>query len=87
MGLSCVLSYAFSFVYRAELDHELIEHELDHVFIGITDEIPLPDPEEVAEWKYISMNCVREELNATPESYTEWFKMIIPHITPQMISA
>jgi isopentenyl-diphosphate Delta-isomerase len=87
MGLECRLHPAFTFVYRAELDHDLTEHELDHVFIGTTDSAPQPDPEEVAEWKYISMNEVRRELDSAPENYTEWFRIIFPRITPAMIHA
>ena len=34
MGISCNLNKAFDFIYRAEFDNGLIEHELDHVFIG-----------------------------------------------------
>lgn len=85
MGMECGLQPLFTFVYRAELDHDLTEHELDHVFIGITDAAPQPDAEEVSEWKYISMQQVREELRTAPETYTEWFRIIFPRITPEMI--
>src|SRR5262245_43952980 len=38
---------AFSFVYRASLDRGLVEHEYDHVFTGLLDVEPNPDPDEV----------------------------------------
>ena len=34
MGFDCDIQEQFSFIYRAELDNDLIEHELDHVFFG-----------------------------------------------------
>src|ERR1051326_4362398 len=30
MGIDCALTEAFAFTYRAELDRDLIEHEIDH---------------------------------------------------------
>ena len=50
MGISTSLSPLFSFIYKAEFDNGLIEHELDHVFIGTFNANPLPNPEEVGEW-------------------------------------
>ena len=34
MGFDCALDTAFSFVYRAELEGGLVEHEYDHVLLG-----------------------------------------------------
>ncbi len=34
MGFDCELEYKFNFIYKAHLENDLIEHELDHVFIG-----------------------------------------------------
>ena len=39
MGMRCQLEPKFSFVYRADLDHGMTEHELDHVLIGYSDSI------------------------------------------------
>ena len=37
MGMSCALKEEFSFIYKAKLDNDLYEHELDHVLFGTTD--------------------------------------------------
>ena len=37
MGMSCALIEEFSFIYKAKLDNDLYEHELDHVLFGTTD--------------------------------------------------
>ena len=80
MGLSCYLEKQYSFQYKAEFENGLIEHELDHVFIGITDEIPNPNPEEVSEWRMISTEDLERELSEFPEIFSEWFKIIVPQI-------
>jgi isopentenyl-diphosphate delta-isomerase len=75
MGMVCKLKEIFSFVYKAHLDHELTEYEYDHVFTGISDAIPVPDPEEVGGWKYMSIETLTADITANPDEYTEWFKI------------
>ncbi len=77
MGLRCALTEAYSFVYRAELDNDMIEYEYDHVFIGMSDTPPVPDPTEVADWKYMETNQLKTDIENHPEVYTEWFKICI----------
>src|ERR671913_2483251 len=55
MSLDCELREAFEFVYRAELDGALVEHEYDHVFVGTHEGDPAPDPSEVAGWRWVTM--------------------------------
>jgi isopentenyl-diphosphate delta-isomerase len=72
MGFECGLRSAFSFVYRADVGNGLVEHEYDHVFIGFSDVIPLPDPAEVAEWKWMTPRELTAELRLHPGRYTYW---------------
>jgi len=80
MNMSCELTHQFSFIYKAVLDDGLTEHELDHVFFGYSNELPVPDAAEVADWKYLSLNQIREELQSQPELYTSWFKIVFDQI-------
>lgn len=75
MGLRLPLTYAFSFLYRAELGDGVCEHELDHVFVGATDRAPEPEPEEVVEWRWASPSAVETELREEPEAFTAWFPL------------
>ncbi len=75
MQLSCPLKHAFSFIYNAKLDNDLTEHEFDHVFTGIADGVPKPDPAEVSEWRYITIDELDKELRTNPKQFTEWFKI------------
>lgn len=76
MGFDCDLEVQFNFIYRSELDNELTEHELDHVVFGRFDGEPNINLDEVAEWKYMSMDAVRDDIATNPEMYTEWFKIV-----------
>lgn len=76
MGFDCELEHAFPFIYKAELDHGLTEHELDHVFIGYSEEVPKLNKEEVHAFRYVSLDQLEKEMNDQPELYTEWFKII-----------
>lgn len=80
MGFSCSIEPVHKFIYRAELDHNLTEHELDHVFFGTYDDAPAINPEEVADWKYISLPDLAVDIKKRPEAYTAWFKLLVPVI-------
>ncbi|MCH2198950.1 MAG: isopentenyl-diphosphate Delta-isomerase [Flavobacteriales bacterium] len=80
MGMMCNVEHAFSFIYRSEFDNDLIEHELDHVFIGYTDDVPTPDPEEVQAFEYISLPELVQNIAEDPEKYTTWFRICLPRV-------
>ncbi|MFB0925503.1 MAG: isopentenyl-diphosphate Delta-isomerase [Vicingaceae bacterium] len=75
MGMKASLTHAFSFQYRAELDKELIEHELDHVFIGYSNDLPQINPDEVESYCYISPELLQIGLEKHDNEYTEWLKI------------
>jgi len=80
MGFDVKLDKMFEFIYRAELDNGLIEHEYDHVFKGVFDGEPAPSATEVASWKWIGIAKLKENVRANPERYTFWFKHILDRV-------
>jgi isopentenyl-diphosphate delta-isomerase len=80
MGMKCELNKAYSFTYKAELDNDLIENEIDHLFIGITNDLPLVNLDEVSEFKYLSGQDLENDINENPQNYTEWFKIIFKEV-------
>lgn len=80
MGIECELKFLFSFRYRAEVGNDLVEHELDHVFIGTSDSIPNPDAEEAEEWKYCATEEIASGLASHPEEFTAWFVKIFTRV-------
>jgi isopentenyl-diphosphate delta-isomerase len=77
MRIYCHIEEAFSFIYKAELENDLTEYEYDHVFVGVSDDMPNPDAEEVAGWGYVSREMLDADIQAHPEKYTEWFKICV----------
>jgi isopentenyl-diphosphate delta-isomerase len=79
MGLTCELTLENKFIYHCAFDDdgELYEHELDYIFVGITNSSPHVNAEEVANWKWISITQLNEEVTSHPENFTFWFKEII----------
>jgi isopentenyl-diphosphate delta-isomerase len=77
MGITLDLKTVGSFTYQVKLDKNLIEHELDHVFVGNFDDAPCINNSEVADWKFISIENLEHDLAVHPGQYTEWFKIII----------
>tara|TARA_Y100001970_G_C13887622_1_gene677032 strand:- start:95 stop:628 length:534 start_codon:yes stop_codon:yes gene_type:complete len=77
MGIKCKMTESFSFIYKANLANNLIEHEHDTVFIGQSNLIPNINTAEVSDYKYISYSELLNEINLNPTKFTPWFKMII----------
>ena len=80
MGMDCQLQETFTFIYKAPFDNGLTEHELDHVLVGITDDIPKINTEEVMDYKYIEMNLLEQEIEEMPDKFTSWFKICFPKV-------
>jgi len=76
MGFDCHMNKLFDFIYRADLDQGLTENEFDHLLVGYYDGEPVINPEEVADWKWMSLDKVEKELVNNPNEYTAWFKII-----------
>lgn len=76
MGFTCEVKRIFSFIYKAELDNNLTEHELDHVLIARYNEEPKINSDEVDSYKWQSVDWVANDIEANPHKYTEWFKII-----------
>jgi isopentenyl-diphosphate delta-isomerase len=80
MGMQCQTDFAFSFIYKSNLANGLTEHEFDHVYFGISDELPFPEKSEVKNWSYITLENLAQEILHKPEKYTEWLKICLPKV-------
>lgn len=76
-GFSCSLREGPAFVYRAEdPSGKGIEHEYDMLLTGDDPtEPPAPNPEEIAEWKWIALADLRADMAANPDTYAPWFHL------------
>lgn len=79
MGIQAQPEFLYKFTYRAELANNLIEHELDYVFTGLSNEEPQVNPNEVAQWKFMSLSEAKKDVVQNPDAYTYWFRLILSH--------
>lgn len=79
MGIDVEPQFAYKFIYKTNLDRNLIENELDHVYIGTFDGVPAINTEEVDEWKFMDVATLRMDMKRNPDLYTYWFRLIIDH--------
>lgn len=76
MGFVVDLQETLSFIYKAPFDNGLTEHEFDHVLLGKFNAEPVINLDEVAAWKWMPLEAVKNDISLYPELYTEWFKVI-----------
>ena len=76
MGFTTDLKETTSFIYKAPFDNGLTEHELDHILVGHYSDDPIINKDEVASWKWMPLENVKDDIVTHPELYTEWFKII-----------
>jgi isopentenyl-diphosphate delta-isomerase len=80
MGFTVPVEKVFDFVYKADFDNGLIEHEFDHVLVAEYEgDIPY-NKAEVMDCCYKSMQEVSDSLQSHPQKYTAWFRLAFPKI-------
>ncbi|MFO8073520.1 MAG: isopentenyl-diphosphate Delta-isomerase [Polyangia bacterium] len=75
MGFDCELEEKLTFIYRAELDNELTEHEYDHLLVGTYVGPVAPEPEEADGYEWIEVEKLRDEIRRRPERFTVWSRI------------
>lgn len=76
MGFDCHLEKLFAFTYKAEFDNNMMEHEYDHVFVGYDNQNPVPNPDEVEDYKWMSLDDIAHDIKQNPSKYTAWFIIV-----------
>lgn len=87
LGFDCELEEIFAFTYKADVGAGLVEHEYDHVLVGLYDGSFQPDQEEVQAVKWISLPDLSREISTLPHLYTDWLKHIFSTRLPDLKSA
>lgn len=75
LGIKAKLKFLYKFQYQAKFGNIGSENELCAVLIGISDQPPKPNSDEVAEFKYISINDLKKDIETHPDNFSPWFKM------------
>lgn len=80
MGLQCDLKWIYSFIYNEQVENNLIEHELDYVFIGYSNQDPVLNKDEVQDYKWMYIHEILSDIKDNPSHYTVWFKQAFPEL-------
>jgi len=81
LGIACEIKDGPAFVYRAEdPSGRGVEHEYDVCLIGAAASDPIPDPAEVAAWKWTELETLMNEMRDQPERYAPWLHLGLPRV-------
>ena len=80
MGIDCEMRKAFEFKYEADVGSGLTEKEYDHVFFANYEGSPRPNPQEVEDWRWISLQDLKKGIDASPKVYTPWLVLMIDKV-------
>lgn len=79
LGLRATLTYGFLARYRAELDGEMIENELVHVFVGIAQGEANLNPDEASEVRSIDLESLKSGSDLPVSDQTAWLRHYLDH--------
>ena len=81
LSLETKLNFLFKFQYQERFGNVGSENELCHVFIGACNNIPNIDPDEIDDWKYLSIDELTRSMKENPDQFTPWLKIEWSKIT------
>ena len=76
MGIDCQLRQEGKLTYQACFKDKGAEREITNIFIGTYSGPVFPNPEEVAEIKWVEPKKLAADIKVNPGIYTPWFKLI-----------
>ncbi len=80
LGFDTPIEKVFDFVYKADFDNGLTEHEFDHVFVGEYEGNVNLNKQEVMDICYKDVREICQNLQSHPQKYTPWFHLAFPKI-------
>ena len=87
MGIITTLIEVFTFSYQADVGNDLTEYEFDHVFFGVSNHSPIPNPAEVSDWNWVAIEELVQDLIRNPMKYSPWlrqcFNEVIQYISQE----
>ena len=84
MGMTVNLKFSFKFTYKVDFDNGLTENELDHVYFGCSDDLPILNKNEAMDYEFKTFDSLMDSLKYYPEKYTEWFKIMMPKVIERL---
>ena len=72
IGLHVPLRYGFKSRYIAMLDNHMIENEIPYLYFGVSDALPVLNPDEVQDIAYVGLEELSQKITANPDSFSAW---------------
>lgn len=74
IGLKLPLHYMGHFIYKENVGADMIEHELDHVFVGhmYKNQTIFLDPDEVMNTEWVPLHELEHKIDAQPAMFCAW---------------
>jgi len=73
LGFDCVLKLVGKFQYQAVFENVGSENEICAVLVGEHNGEVKPNPAEVADWKWVDIKEIKEDIAQNPQIYAPWF--------------
>ena len=73
LGLQVELRYLYKFQYHAQFSDWGSENELCSVFVGFTDDQPMINRTEIADWRFVAAEELTGLLASDGDRFTPWF--------------
>ena len=83
LGTTCRVEEQYQFVYRTTFAKDLFEFEIDHVFLGDSDDFDgelCIDPDEAEAIEWVEFGALKRRLADDPECFTSWFIIAAPQV-------
>lgn len=80
LGFSTSLKKIFDFRYNASFNNGLTEHEFDHVLVGNFEGRVNPNPSEVHDYCFKTLEEISASIETHAHKYTAWFCIAFPKV-------
>lgn len=87
LGFDCPLNFLYKFKYHAQYGAVGAEHEYCWVYAGRYGGPVDVNISEIADWRFVGVDELEQEIDETPERFTPWFKMEWSHIRENFLDA
>ena len=75
LTIQCPVHFLYKFTYQEHFENVGSENELCYVYVGLFDGEIKENPNEVAEYRFISSKKLDQEIKTSPDNFTPWMKM------------
>lgn len=87
LGFECPLSFLYKFTYQAQFGEVGAEWEYCWVYLGYYDGPVDPNVSEIADWRFVDIKSINDELDTQADRFTPWFKLEWSHIQDHYLDA